>query len=82
MQRRLADRLMCGRDRCIYYGCDACCRRLTGDILQVTREECDCLNDVYAEFCTPSCFADYKTWVPCECGAHNPWYTRYGPSQK
>lgn len=73
---------MCGNERCIYYGCDACCRHLKGDMLHAHRDECDCTNEVYAEFCSQECFADYRTWVPCECGSVNDYVITYGPSQK
>jgi len=59
---------MCGKDRCIYYGCDWCCRRLHGDILQLVRPECACLNDIYAEFCTEACMTRYILGIlDCTC---------------
>jgi len=73
---------MCGNNRCIYYGCDACSLRLTGDIIHAHRDECDCTNEINAEFCSPACLTDYQTWDPCDCGHDNPWQTRNGPSTK
>lgn len=77
---------MCGKNRCIYYGCDYCCWRLDrlGDqVIHLHREECDCLNETNAELCSPRCAQQYTTEIlDCTCGSPNTTTTTTGVSTK
>lgn len=73
---------MCGKDRCIYYGCDLCGLRL-GLAYIIQRDECDCLNPTYAELCSQACANDYTTQIlDCTCGSANQTTITRGPSTK
>ncbi len=80
---------MCGKDRCIYYGCDMCCWRLDpthipdGLAYILTRDECDCLNSTYAELCSQECRDRYETEIlECTCGSSKTTHRSRGKTAK
>ena len=77
---------MCGKDRCIYYGCDMCGWRLGqlgNNVIHLHRDECDCLNVTNAELCSQACADHYtKAILDCECGSPNQITTTTGPTTK
>lgn len=75
---------MCGNGKCVYYGCDTC-GKVTSygeDVLRLTRDECDCLNELRYEFCSQECLAAYLRELDCTCGSKNTVTVQLGPSDK
>jgi hypothetical protein len=79
---------MCGKDRCIYYGCDLCSLRLDQAHIDglpwiLQRDECECLNHTYAELCSQRCADTYTSAIlDCICGHPNPVTITRGASAK
>lgn len=77
---------MCGKTRCIYYGCDLCALRLDklgNQVIHLHRDECDCLNETHAELCSQRCAEEYVTEIlDCTCGSTNTPTTTTGPTLK
>lgn len=73
---------MCGNGRCMYYGCDTCLKTpMPGDeVIKLRRDECDCTNDLYREFCSQECLDAYE--IDCDCGSANEVTTTRGESEK
>lgn len=73
---------MCGNGKCIYYGCRFCLRYMKDPVVIVTRDECDCINDIYAECCNDVCADAYVAEVDdCACAIKPPFTRVSGPSQ-
>lgn len=73
---------MCGNNRCIYYGCDECCRWMPDEVLILTRGECSCTNDLYKEFCSQECLDKWEAEFECDCAHPQGLIIVRGPSQK
>jgi hypothetical protein len=80
---------VCGKDRCMYYGCNMCGWRLDAGHIEgglaylIRRDECDCLNDTFAELCSEACRDRYMADVlECTCGSKNVAVLSRGASTK